>query len=198
MITEPDFWETRYQNQTTRWDIGQPAPAFVQFLQEQQEKLPRGKVAVLGCGRGYDALPFAQMGFDVTGFDFAPSAIAAATQIAQTHQIPVNFEQADIFQLPATHSNQFDYILEHTCFCAIPPEKRAEYVQVAHSLLKPQGHFLGIFFTHSRPGGPPFGATPDEIQNHFQPQFAVQSLQPVTHSVASRQGEEHFGWFVAQ
>ncbi|MDB9316026.1 methyltransferase domain-containing protein [Spirulina sp. CS-785/01] len=197
-ITKPHFWENRYQNQTTGWDIGQPAPGFREFLAQENETLPRGKMAVLGCGRGYDAFPFAEAGFEVIGFDFAPSAIQEATQLAQTHNIPAHFQQADIFHLPKTHSHQFDYLLEHTCFCAIPPEKRPEYVQIAHSLLKPQGQFIGIFFTHSRPGGPPFGVTPSELQDDFQPHFAIKTLHPVTQSVSSRQGEEHFGWFIAQ
>jgi methyl halide transferase len=43
-------------------------------------------MAVLGCGRGYDALLFASHGFEVVGFDFAPMAIAQAhSLILVTH-----------------------------------------------------------------------------------------------------------------
>lgn len=30
-INEPDFWEARYQQGTTGWDLGEPAPPFVDF-----------------------------------------------------------------------------------------------------------------------------------------------------------------------
>lgn len=195
MITKPDFWENRYQENTARWDIGEPAPGFVEFFTKNKANLPLGKVAVLGCGRGHDALFLAQLGFDVWGFDFAPSAIQEAKELANQKQISVQFEQRDIFYLPDPYPHFFDYILEHTCFCAIPPEKRDEYVKLSQSILKPNGQFIGIFFTHNRLGGPPFGITPEEIKTHFQPHFQVKTLHPVTASVPSRQGDEHLGWF---
>ena len=72
-ISDFAYWEQRYQEKTTRWDLGQAAPAFVSLLNSQ--KIPTtGRTAVLGCGRGYDALLFAEHGFEVVGFDFAPSA----------------------------------------------------------------------------------------------------------------------------
>jgi hypothetical protein len=62
--------------------------------------------------------------------------------------------------------------------------------------LKPNGQLFGLFFTHSRAGGPPFGITPAEIRHYFQGKFQVVSLHPVTESTPSRQGEEHWGHFM--
>jgi hypothetical protein len=52
---------------------------------------------------------------------------------------------------------------------------------------------LAIFFTHTRPGGPPFGTTPDAIARDFGIDFDILTLDPIANSVSSRQGEEHFG-----
>lgn len=188
----PHFWENRYQQGTDRWDLGQAAPPFLHFLKSDQAP-PPGKTLVLGCGRGYDALLFAEAGHEVIGVDFAPSAIAQAKELAEQAQLSVEFLQKDIFHLPYAH--QFDYVVEHTCFCALPPEKRTAYVDLVFSLLKPSGELLAIFFTHQRAGGPPHGIQPSQIRDLFGSKFEVLQLDPVAQSVPSRQGEEHFGRF---
>lgn len=193
-VKEAEYWEQRYHEGTDRWDIGQAAPPFASLLSSPSAPKP-GRAAVLGCGRGYDALLFAAHGFDVIGFDFAPVAIAAATALAQASQSPAQFLQRDIFDLATEFPGEFDYVIEHTCFCAIAPEQRPAYVQLVHTLLKPQGQLLGLFFTHTRPGGPPFGITPTEIQQYFAPKFHLLELAPATNSVPERQGEEHLARF---
>ncbi len=192
--TDSSYWEQRYQEKTTRWDLGQAAPAFVSLL-NSQETLTPGRTAVLGCGRGYDALLFAEHGFEVLGFDFAPSAIAEAKSLVQAAGSTAKFLQRDIFDLATEFPQDFDYVVEHTCFCAIPLERRPEYVQLVRSLLRPKGELIALFFTHNRSGGPPFGSTPTEIVQYFEADFEILSLESVANSVPSRQGEEHIGYF---
>jgi SAM-dependent methyltransferase len=150
---------------------------------------------VLGCGRGHDALLFARAGFRVTGVDYAPSAIAAATQAASAQGLQVEFLQQDIFDLPPAHAEQFDYVVEHTCYCAIDPALRDRYVDLVVQLLKPGGRLIALFFTHNRPGGPPYGATKAEIATRFGRQFECEHLELNPHSVESRRQEEHLGIF---
>jgi SAM-dependent methyltransferase len=175
-------------------DIKQAAPPFATLLQSTTAP-PPGRIAVLGCGRGYDALLFAAHQFEVIGFDFAESAITEAIALAETSQTTAKFLQRNIFDLAAEYENYFDYVLEHTCFCAIDPAQRPAYVQLTKSILKPQGKLIGLFFTHNRPGGPPFGMTPEEIRDYFQTDFQILSLIPATNSIRDRQGEEHLGRF---
>ena len=188
----PHFWENRYQQGTDRWDLGQAAPPFLHFLQSENAP-PPGKTLVLGCGRGYDALLFAEAGHDVVGVDFAPSAITEARKLAKEANQPVEFLETDIFHLPANYRDHFDYVVEHTCFCALPLEKRTDYIDLVHSLLKPTGELIAIFFTHQRSGGPPHGIQPADIRDIFGSKFEIIQLDPVVESVPSRQGEEHFG-----
>ncbi|PSB18067.1 SAM-dependent methyltransferase [filamentous cyanobacterium CCP1] len=184
-----EFWEERYQDGTTRWDLGQPAPPFVTLLNAPNAPKP-GRVAVLGSGRGHDALLFADRGFDVVGFDFAPSAVQEATVAARSRQLSAQFLQRDIFELENEFAASFDYVLEHTCYCAIDPSLRSDYVQVVQKILRPGGELIGLFWAHSRPEGPPFGTTLEEIKQRFTAFEPVLIMQP-ENSVDSRKDEEY-------
>lgn len=190
----PEFWEGRYQEGTDRWDLGQAAPPFIRLLDAADAPSP-GSIAVLGSGKGQDALLFAERGFEVTGFDFAPSAIAHAAEVAQTRGLSAQFLQRDIFGLYPEFADRFDYVLEHTCFCAIDPAQREAYVNLVRSILKPQGELIALFWAHDRPGGPPHGTTPDEILRQFTPNFEPVVFERAQDSIASRQNEEYFARF---
>jgi hypothetical protein len=186
-----DFWETRYSAGDTGWDIGQPAPPFVDFLLQPGAPSP-GSMIVLGCGRGHDAIYFARHGFTVVGVDFAPSAIADARSAAKVEQVSVDFIQHDIFTLDEGYDHKFDYVLEHTCFAAIPPQRRQEYVQLVKRLLLRNGLYIALFFAHGKSGGPPFNTTAEEIRALFSPYFAIERLEPPARSAEQRRGQELF------
>lgn len=191
---QAEFWEERYQSQRTGWDIGEPAPPLVDFLNEPQAPT-RGRVFVPGSGRGHDAIYLARRGFEVVGLDFAPSAIefsqARAAQEGLTER--VQFIQQDLFNLPAEFEAAFDLVAEHTCFCAIDPALRPDYVRVIHNILKPGGLMLAVFFAHNRAGGPPFRTSPAEIRQLFGPFFTIRQLAPARRSHPQRANEELFG-----
>ncbi len=123
-VDQVEFWENFYQTKFTPWDLGKAAPPFDTFL-HSPDAVPPGKIIVLGCGTGHECLLFASRGFDVTAVDFAPSAVAAVTEA---------FKQAGIFDTSGTVLErgvfdldeidcQFDYVLEHSVFFAIHPDR---------------------------------------------------------------------------
>ena len=190
----PAAWEERYQEGGDRWDLGCPAPPLISLLSTAPALKP-GRMAVLGCGSGQDALLFAEAGFAVVGFDFALSAIERASARTQDRGVIAQFLQRNIFELEPEFHHSFDYVLEHTCFCAIDPALRSAYVQVVRQLLRPQGQLIALFYTHSREGGPPFGVKPQEILAKFEPYFERLMFKRATDSIARRQGEEHLAIF---
>ncbi|MFN6500984.1 MAG: methyltransferase domain-containing protein [Nostoc sp. DedQUE01] len=189
-----EAWEKRYQEHRDPWDLGCPAPPFINLLASDQAPKP-GRMAVLGCGSGQDAMLFSTAGFDVTGFDFADSAIARASTIAKARELNVQFLQRNIFELEAEFLHTFDYVLEHTCFCAIDPTLRSQYVQVVKNLLRPNGQLIAIFYTHSRLDGPPFGVKPQAILDSFSPYFDIILFKAAKDSIVNRKGEEHLAIF---
>ncbi len=180
-------WEQKYQVNQDRWHLGCPAPPFINLLASAIAP-PPGRIAVLGCGKGQDALLFSTAGFEVIGFDFAPSAINHATNLAQERALNAQFLQRDIFDLTAEFPQNFDYVLEHTCFCAIDPTLRTSYVQLVKKLLRSQGQLIALFYTHQRSGGPPFGIKPSAILDLFTPYFEVISFQAAKDSITRSKG----------
>lgn len=186
---EESFWEERYREGTTGWDLGQPAPPFVDLL-SSPDAPPPGKMIVLGSGKGHDAIFFARQGFDVTAVDFAPSAVEEARKNAQAQGVSANFVQHDLFTLDGTYNHAFDYVLEHTCFAAIPIIAREEYVKVVRRLLRPTGEYIAIFFAHGRPGGPPFTTDRAELMRLFRPYFRIEELDAASRAANGRPGQE--------
>ena len=136
-VSSPDFWEERYATGGDGWELGRAAPPLVDFV-ETTPPAP-GRVAVVGCGRGHDARFLAGRGYDVTGFDFSTAAVTAARALARREGVAVRFEQQDLFTLARDYAHAFDGVWEYTCFCAIDPARRAEYVRVVEAILKPGG-----------------------------------------------------------
>ena len=144
-----------------------------------------------GCGFGHEALFLAREGFEVTAVDFAPGAIAGLRERAG--ELPLKALEKDLFTLNQDHGGCFDLVVEHTCFCAIPLEKRDEYAQVMAEVLVEKGHFTGLFWELDREGGPPFRTTAEDIQRHFSRFFEIQTLSRPWDSFENRRDQE---WLV--
>ena len=182
-------WEADYARHTDGWDLGGPTPVFEHLLLTQH--LAPGWMIVLGAGRGHDARLFARHGFQVTAVDFASQAVQEMHRLADP-AAPVEILQQDIFTLPETLSDSFDYVLEYTCFCAIDPTRRAEYADVVTRLLKPNGMYIDLAFPlDGRKGGPPFAVTEAEIFDLFEQRgFKLLSREKPVESVSPRRHAE--------
>lgn len=186
-VSTSAFWNAIYEEQVSpRWNIGQAASSLAHWLKTAPAK---GRVLVPGCGFGHDVKILAEHGFDVVGVDFAPLAIAGAREVLGATP-SVELRCADIFDLPATDAASFDYIYEYTCFVAIKPARRPEYVQLALDLLKPGGRLIGCFYNHGREGGPPYDVNREQVLELYAPHFRIHTLEITSHSIERRQGHE--------
>ncbi len=190
-------WEQHYEENHTPWDKGAPAPGLLLYL----EQAPlTGKILVPGSGLGHDVRAIAEVGptAEVVGLDVSPSAVERASQRPSVGK--ETYVEADLFQLPTPMVGAFDWIWEHTCFCAIDPSMRDAYVKAVKGALKPGGQFLGVFYLdpyddeHRREDGrPPFGCSLDELTERFSPHFEItESWEPT----AWYEGREHREWML--
>ncbi len=182
-------WEQRYRTGDMPWEKGAAHPAIVEFLQREPM---RGRVFVPGCGTGHDVRAIAATAVEVVGLDIAPSAITAAK--SQPLVGGERYLLGDLFALPAEMRGAFDWVVEHTCFCAIPPTMRADYVRAVASVLKPGGRLFAVFYMtpdmESGEQGPPFGTNAPELDKFFAPYFTTEKKWVPATTYAGREKRE--------
>jgi hypothetical protein len=184
-----EYWDQRYALGETDWDKGAPSPGLVDFLRLDAH-VP-GRVLVPGCGRGHDVRTLAQAGFDATGLDVAAVPVRDATELARAAGLSnATFMHGDFFRADPAWRGRFDWMFEHTFFCAIDPTLRDQYVEQASNLLRQDGHLLGVFYNiQPEDEGPPFGTTRGELVERFRRRFDL-VLERVPRSYPNRAGKE--------
>jgi hypothetical protein len=215
-----EYWEARYQTGDMSWEKGAPSPGLVDFLaahpklgggdafvapasvlklrQEIQAaatgaSLPHWTVCVPGCGTGHDVREFARAGFAVFGFDIAPTAIQLAGEKTKAAGLKAGFQRADFLQ--DDPPQLFDWIFEHTLFCAIKPGERDDYVRALLRWLRPEGQYLAVNYLIVEKGeGPPFPTTRNELWQRFSPHFELVA-EWVPRSYPNRVGRERMFWW---
>ena len=188
-VDHSQFWEDIYLENDTGWDLKGVTPVFNSISNE----LIKGKVCIVGCGRGYDAIMFAKKGFDVTAVDFAPTPISELNKLAIEKSVTITTVQDDIFSLLGKFPDTFDYVIEQTCFCAIHPNRRKEYEILVRTILKPGGKLIGLWFPLDKSpeeGGPPWGTTIDEVKSIFNSGWEIEKEKFPSQSVQPRKGRE--------
>lgn len=188
-VNHPAKWERDYQRGTAGWSLHTPTPVFQQLLAEKI--FAPGRMLVPCAGLGHDAREFARHGFEVVAVDFAreaADAMRASLDDAARHEIV----QHDFFHLPDAWDNTFDYVLEYTCFCAIDPQRRAEFADKVTRLLKHGGIYLTLAFPLTdHVGGPPFAVNADAMIGLFEArgfELLRRQIHPAT--IKPRKGRE--------
>lgn len=183
---DADYWQTRWQQGQTPWDIGGVSPAIQAYF----EQIPQdARILIPGAGAGHEAAYLHHHHYtQVWVCDWAATALEALQtrlpDFPQDHLL-----QEDFFKLEL----EVDYLIEQTFFCAISPDLRSSYVEQAHRLLRPGGELGGLLFANPFPfEGPPFGGNKEEYLALFGTHFAVLEMNISAHSIAPRLGNELF------
>ena len=188
----PEYWEKSYQSGDMGWDLGGPTPIFNDWIQFQTDSL---SICILGAGNGWDAINFAEKGHNVTAVDFAESAINNMHISARNKGVQINLIHSDIFDLSKLFNHTFDIVLEYTCFCAIDPVRRMDYVKMTNQILKTDGKLVALLFPIDKDikdGGPPFAVNLDSTISLFLKYFILDTKEISSLSIERRNGREVF------
>jgi SAM-dependent methyltransferase len=189
----PKDWNAAYDSDETPWDKGVAAPPLRAFLATHPM---RGRVLVPGCGLGHDVRLLAEQGASVVGLDIVPKAVRKAQAIEAVGD--ERFEVADFLNLAENYHGQFDAVVEHTCLCALDPAQRVAYVRAVLQALKPDGHYLAVFFRKVkdyRGEGPPHPIAADQIEALFGDDFdTLESSVPQQSYPCRPLGSEEVRW----
>lgn len=193
MKLNSNYWEERYQNNETGWNVGEITAPLKEYIDQIDDKTIR--ILIPGAGNGYELEYLIQNGFENSYVvDFAPTPLEniqkRLPELDSEHLI-----QSDFFEL----KGQYDLIIEQTFFCAIDPELRKSYVQKMKSLLKPTGKLVGLLFQFPLTEvGPPFGGSVEEYKNLFGNDFTIKTLETAYNSIKPRKGNELFFIFISK
>lgn len=184
---DANFWNERWKNQETGWDIGYPSPAITRFFKNVDDKNTR--ILIPGCGNAYEAEFLLNQGFkNITILDIAPKAVERL-QDKFKNQSEIKIVCDDFFK----HNGQYDIIIEQTFFCAILPSLRADYAKKTSELLAENGEIVGLLFNKEFPNQePPFGGTKEEYISTFKMDFEIFYMEDCKYSIPERQGNELF------
>jgi len=128
------FYRLAYRSGRPRWDSTEPRPELVELA---QGRLP-GRALDLGCGAGTDSIYLASQGWEATGVDFAPQAIAMARSRAAASGSSASFAAGDVTRLrEAGVRGDFDLVVDIGCYHGIPAGRRDAYVAEVAAVTAP-------------------------------------------------------------
>ena len=180
------YWDNQYQANATGWDLGQVSPPIKAYIDNIDNK--EAKILIPGCGNTYEAEYLLQQGFtNITVIDIAPTLVESLKQnFANNNNITIVL--GDFFD----HQGKYDFIIEQTFFCALPPTMRQKYVWKMHQLLTDYGKLFGLLFNREFEVSPPFGGSLNEYEQLFYKAFTFNSLSIAENSIPSRANTELF------
>lgn len=146
------------------WALLQPNPHLQQWLNQNDAKVSSQKAVVVGCGLGDDAEALQHQGYEVTAFDISPTAINWCRQ--RFPDSSVNYQTADVFNLPSHWQQKFDLVWECRTIQALPVNVREKVISSIVSLVNPDGKLLmvtNIRDTEEIPQSPPWALSEREL-----------------------------------
>lgn len=179
-------WNERYAQDDTPWVKQAPHPAFVSYFAGKSDL---GTVLVPGCGFGHDA------GFLAETYAFSTVAATDISPLA-LQQAKETFPAVHFFLSDFLHEGMptaYDWVCEHTLFCAIDPALREKYVAAVAQAVKRGGYFFAIFYLETgnpKGEGPPFRSEPEELDCWFAGEFSLEASWVPEKTFPGREGNE--------
>lgn len=139
-------------------------PCLVAWLDEHPAP-PGQRALVVACGLGDDAEELNRRGYDVTAFDASPTAIGWARK--RFPDSGIDFEVADLFDLPPDWRERFDLVVEINTIQALPPPRHRATMATIAGLVAPGGRLVVITFGRDEQDaaeqGPPYPLSRSEL-----------------------------------
>lgn len=187
MKLDEEFWNDRYINDETGWDLKYPSTPLKEYIDQLKNK--NIKILIPGCGNAYEAEYLLENGFtDVTLIDISEIVVNKIKNKFRNNST-IKVIHQDFFKL----NGQFDLILEQTFFCALNPALRNNYSQKVNELLTTNGKLVGVLFNRDFENqSPPFGGNKTEYDTYFNDYFDYKVMEECYNSIPPRAGNELF------
>ena len=181
------YWEERYQNNETGWDIGYVSTPIKEYIDQLKDK--NLTILIPGGGNSYEAEYLFSNGFkNVYVIDLAEQPLINLKKRIPTFPSS-QLIQGDFFDL----NQSFDLVIEQTFFCALDPSLRERYVSKMHEILTNNGKIVGLMFqVPLNSNHPPFGGNKKQYQALFEELFNIKTMETAYNSIPPRKDKELF------
>ncbi len=161
------FFSLWYVLSKPPWDTGIPAPELVRAIANR----PPGRALDLGCGTDTNVRYLAEHGWQATGLDFAPSAIARAQR--RLRPLDADLRVADVTRLgDQDFPELFDLALDMGCFHSLTTEGQRRYAQGLERWMRPGGIYL-LYAFQPGPNGNGWGFPREAVEAAFAHGFRL-------------------------
>jgi SAM-dependent methyltransferase len=159
------------------WGLQKPFPPMLRAV-ESGWLNPPGPILDVGCGVGSNALWLAARGFQVTGIDVAPGAIAAAESARGPDSENPTFLVDDVLASTLPPAS-FPGAIDVGCFQTLPTRARAAYAAGLARLMRPGAPCLIFWVGREESGawGPPHRLSVTEVAGPFESDFLVERIE---------------------
>ena len=187
MVLDEKYWDIRYRENTTGWDIGHISTPLKEYF--DQLKLKDLKILIPGAGNAYEAEYLYEKGFNNVFVNEW-----SETAVKDFYRRCVDFPRENIFiQDFFEHNGLYDIIIEQTFFCSLHPSRRPDYAKKVYELLKPGGKLVGLLFDDELYSDrPPYGGSKKEYDEYFRKYFNYRVFETAYNSIKPRAGRELF------
>ncbi|NOU59524.1 class I SAM-dependent methyltransferase [Marinifilum caeruleilacunae] len=180
-----EFWDERYSQD--QFAYGEEPNLFV------KEKLPQfktGKILFPAEGEGRNSVFAAQLGWDVSAFDFSSKGKERADELARSKNVRIDYKLASFLE-EAYQEEEFDAIC--MTFVHFDPKIKSSMHKRLDSYLKPGGHIIFEAFSkehreinklHPEAGGPSdekYMYSIEEIERDFDNYEIIELKKELVH-----------------
>ena len=175
------FYELIYNRFRAPWDLG-PRKELVEVV--ESGRIKPCKAIDLGCGTASNAIFLAQHGFEVTGTDYSPAAIALCQQRGAAAGVTVNWIEDDLTELRHVRG-PFDFLVDWGVYDDLTQPDRVAYLRNLLPLTHVHSRFM-IYVHQWQPrwwerllhrlfaGMQPM--QPGEVEADFSPYFTIEKI----------------------
>jgi SAM-dependent methyltransferase len=136
--------------------------------EERERQPPYGRALDLGCGTGVQAVALARRGWQVTGVEMVPRALAIARERARRAGVEVRFVEGDVTALGGAGIGAgFRFLLDFGLFHGLTDGARQAMAREASAVAAPGATLLMIAWAPGQRGPLPRGASRTDIEAAF-------------------------------